>query len=80
MARNLGLPYRPNNPRSVRGAKKRGWTVVSPNPNYVERTSWLGLTIWADNYLGGYWVNSFHHREFAFENPSDATAFQLKWG
>ncbi len=80
MARNFGLPYRANNPRTVRGAKKRGWTVVKANPNYVEKVSWLGLCIWAERSLGGYWVNSFHLREFAFERGADAMAFQLKWG
>lgn len=81
MARNLGLPYRSTNPRTVRGAKKRGWTVVKVDMNKFEgRVSWLGLSIWADTSLGGYWVNSFSRREFAFESGADATAFQLKWG
>lgn len=80
MGRNLGLPYRADNPRTVRGAKKRGWTVVAANPNHVEKTSWLGLCIWADASLKGYWVCSFFRREFAFEQGSDALAFQLKWG
>ena len=80
MARNLSLPYKSSNPRTVRGARKRGWTVVSPNPSYVEKTSWLGLCIWADRSLRGHWVNSFSLREFAFENGADAMAFQLKWG
>lgn len=80
MARNLGLPYRPTNPRSIRGAKKRGWYVVKPNPNYVEKISWLGLNIWGDQNLSGYWVSSFHYREFAFEKGADAAMFQLKWG
>ena len=81
MSRNLGLPYRASNPRTVRGAKKRGWTVVDVSRKAVEsNVSWLGLSIWADNYLKGYWVNSFFLHQFAFENPADATAFQLKWG
>lgn len=80
MARNLSLPYKPSNPRTVRGAKKRGWTVLKPNPNYVEKASWLGLCIWCDRSLGGHWVNSFFHREFAFEHEKDALAFQIKWG
>lgn len=80
MGRSLGLPYRANNPRSVRGAKKRGWTVVSPKPNYVEKASWLGLCIWCDRSLNGHWVNSFSKREFAFEHAKDAMAFHLKWG
>lgn len=81
MARSLNLPYNRNNPRSLRGARKRGWTVVKVDGSYIDRDrSWLGLCIWADTQLGGYWVNSFANREFAFERPADATAFQLKWG
>jgi hypothetical protein len=80
MARSLYLPYRATNPRTVRGAKRRGWTAVSPRNNYSEQTSWMGLNIWAERSAAGYWVSSFSVREFAFEKPSDATAFLLKWG
>lgn len=80
MSRSLYLPYKKTNPRSVRGAKKRGWTVVTPRSNYVERSSWVGLNIWSERSMTGYWVSSFQRHEFAFENPSDATAFMLKWG
>lgn len=80
MSRNLSLPYKSTNPRTVRGAKKRGWHVISPKPSYVEKTSWLGLNIWCDRGTAGYWVSSFGLREFAFEKGSDAMAFQLKWG
>jgi hypothetical protein len=80
MSRSLSKPYVATNPRSVRGAKKRGWHVVKPNPNYVERASWVGLNIWCERMAGGYWVASFHHREFAFESGADAMMFKLKWG
>lgn len=81
MARNLYLPYKPTNPRTVRGAKKRGWHVVHVELNNLkDRISWVGLCIWCEINVGGYWVNSYHHREFAFETGADATAFQLKWG
>ena len=80
MSRNLGLPYKATNPRSVRGAKKRGWTVISVDLNYVKNCSWLGLNIWCDHQMGGYWVSSFMLREFAFEDGKDAVAFKLKWG
>ena len=80
MARCFNHPYKSTNPRTVRGAKKRGWYVVKPNPNYVERASWMGLNIWCDSALKGYWLSSFHYREFAFENGADAMAFQMKWG
>jgi len=80
MARSFHLPYQAKNPRTVRGAKKRNWYVISPNPNYIERTSWLGLNIWCERSAAGYWVASFSLREFAFEKGSDALAFQMKWG
>ena len=81
MSRSLSKPYRASNPRSVRGARKRGWHVVQVDLNRLEdKTSWLGLCIWCDISLPGYWVGSFFRREFAFEKGSDATAFQLKWG
>lgn len=80
MARNLGLPYKSTNPRSVRGAKKRGWTVICARNGYEKNLSWLGLTLWCETHLGGYWVSSFMNREFAFEDGRDAVAFKLKWG
>ena len=80
MARPFCLPYRATNPRSIRGAKKRGWTVVRVRNNYSETTSWMGLNIWCERGVGGYWLSSFHYREFAFENGQDATMFKLKWG
>jgi hypothetical protein len=80
MAKSLYLPYRASNPRSVRGAVKRGWTVIVPNPNYVEKTSWLGLNVWCGARCGGYWIGSFSLRKFAFEKSSDAMLFQLTWG
>lgn len=80
MSRSLYLPYRASNPRTVRGARKRGWTVVSPRYNYSEQSSWLGLNLWCEQSMGGYWISSFHYREFAFENGQDALLFKLKWG
>lgn len=80
MSRSLYLPYRSSNPRSVRGARKRGWTVVQPDPTRAEHTSWLGLNIWCEQVMSGYWISSFRLREFAFEKQSDALMFKLKWG
>ena len=84
MSRNFGLPYRASNPRSLRGAKKRGWTPVRCGTagfkNGDVKLSWMGLNIWADSHCRGYWVSSFFHGEFAFEDPVDATAFAMKWG
>ncbi len=80
MARCLNGPYKPSNPRSVRGARKRGWHMVQVNSNYVEQVSWVGLCIWAERMIGSYWIASFGTRTFAFESGADATLFQLKWG
>ena len=81
MARNLYLPYKATNPRSVRGARKRGWTVIRVDlQKMAGLTSWLGLCIWCERAMSGYWVNSFSLREFAFESGADAMAFKLKWG
>lgn len=81
MSRCLSKPYRPTNPRTVRGAQKRGWHTVRVDMSKFEgRVSWLGLCVWCESALGGYWVNSFQRREFAFESGADATAFKLRWG
>jgi len=80
MSRSLSKPYNPTNPRSVRGAKKRGWTVVQARNGWEAKASWLGLCIWCERSTAGYWVASFLHRQFAFESGADALAFQLKWG
>lgn len=77
--RSLSLPYRAANPRSVRGARRRGWVTLKPKSNYVETASWLGLNIWCERNCSGYWVSSFQCREFAFERSVDATAFGLRW-
>ena len=82
MSRGFRLPYQASNPRTVRGAKKRGWHVVKCGSRAVRNgevvASWLGLNIWADCNCG-YFVSSFALGTFAFENASDAMIFQLKW-
>ena len=80
MSRSLYLPYVPSNPRTVRGARKRGWTLVLPRSNYVEKASWMGLCIWTERTCSRYWIASFNTRTFAFESGADAMAFKLKWG
>jgi len=81
MSRCQSLPYKASNPRSVRGAKSRGWYVVNADKKkWKETCSWLGLNIWTDRACSGYWVASWHNGEFAFENGRDATAFTLMWG
>jgi hypothetical protein len=79
MARSFNLPYKSSNPRTVRGAKKRGWYVIDVPPIQDPKLSWLGLCVWADRSLKGHFVNSFHLRQFAFEQGADAVAFKLKW-
>ena len=80
MSRSLSKPYLASNPRSVRGAKKRGWTVVQARNGWEAKSSWMGLCIWCESSMSGYWVASFPYRQFAFERGADALAFQMKWG
>lgn len=84
MSRCLSKPYVRTNPRTVRGARRRGWTVVRSGTagfkNGEVRLSWMGLNIWAELACQGHWVSSYHLGEFAFESPADATAFAMKWG
>lgn len=82
MSRSLHLPYKATNPRSVRGARKQGWTVIRSCRMYTrdnKPVTWLGLSLWCETHCSGYWVNSFALAEFAFENPADATFFKMKW-
>lgn len=78
MSRCLSLPYKANNPRSVRGARRQGWTVIKCSSN--KAVSWTGLNIWCEMKCRGYWVSSHALADFAFENAADATLFSLKWG
>ena len=78
MARCLHLPFKPHNPRSVRGAVKRGWYVVDVDLRKRD-VSWMTLCLWAERGLGGYWVASHWLKQFAFESGADAVAFKLKW-
>ena len=80
MSRSLHLPFKASNPRSVRGAKKRGWTVVQARNGFEQDLSWFSLCLWCESHLGGYWVSSFGIRQFAFEDAKDAMMFKLKWG
>lgn len=68
-------------PRSVRGAKRRGWIVVEPtyDPTKEGNPSYLGLQIWTDFNSTGKYVSSFDPTKFAFEKPEDAMFFKLKW-
>lgn len=81
--RCLHLPYKASNPRSVRGARRRGWAVVT-STRVMNRDgkpmTHVALNIWCERYCTGYWLSSFFLSEFAFEDPADATLFKLKWG
>lgn len=78
MSRSLSLQYKATNPRSVRGARRRGWQVILVNGH--KHMAWIGLNIWCEMYCSGHWVSSHSLLAFAFESPADATVFKLKWG
>ena len=77
----INRPWRATNPRTVRGARKKGWHIVKVPGLYREgkNTSWLGLQIWTLQQTKGNFVNSFALREFAFELEEDASWFTMKW-
>ena len=67
-------------PRSIRGARKKGWHVVKVPDSYREKNvSWLGLEIWAHRQSKSFFVCNFAMREFAFKSTEDATWFTMKW-
>lgn len=68
-------------PRSVRGAVKKGWHVVTLPRDTLEKhnVSWLGLDIWTVKQRKGYHVCSYANRQFAFEKIEDASWFTMKW-
>ena len=68
-----------NLPKSVRGARKRGWHVVKAKNYSDKNVSWVGLMIWSDRMLKGNYVQSFVNHEFAFERSEDASYFLMKW-
>jgi hypothetical protein len=76
----VNRPYRKTNPRTVRGARKKGWHIVKVPNNFIEKNvSWLGLVIWSTHQTKGNFVNNFALREFAFESTDDASWFTMKW-
>jgi len=70
-------PYKPNNPRTIHGAQKRGWHVVQVPRNYMDRydITWLGIGLWASRHSNGYFLDNFLLRQFAFERDEDASKF-----
>ena len=76
----INRPYRNTNPRSVRGARKKGWHIVKVPNSYVEKNvSWMGVEMWAVHQAKGNFISSFALREFAFEKTEDASWFTMKW-
>lgn len=77
----INRPYKNTNPRTVRGARKKGWYVVTLPSNTLEKhnVSWMGLEMWAIRQTKGNFVTSFMLREFAFETTEDASWFTMKW-
>lgn len=64
-------------PRSVRGAEKRGWKIVEVK--HRNDVSYLGLIIWTDRSAKGKYISSFSPTRFAFELDGDAAWFALRW-
>ncbi len=77
----INRPYKNTNPRTVRGARKKGWYVVTVPSNTLEKhnVSWMGLEMWTIRQTKGNFVTSFMLREFAFEATEDASWFTMKW-
>lgn len=68
-------------PRTVRGAKKKGWTVVYFPRNLV--TPWFGFTNLVRRQATGTTVNVYSGHgggHVLFENSSDAMFAMLKFG
>jgi hypothetical protein len=68
-------------PRSVRGAVRRGWHLVSI-PSFKDIT-YTGLQLYCASYVKGHWVSNFdplgRDNKFAFEQESDALWFTMKF-
>lgn len=79
--RCYNLPYVATNPRTIRGARKKGWDIVQIDQTFLidNNVSWVGLNIWCERTMSDYWVSSFQLRQFAFKNKKDSTFFRLKW-
>ena len=73
--------YRRTDPRSIRGAKRRGWPTLSVPKNYIEKNnvSWVGIMLWCDSKLKGRYVQDFQTHRFSFELQEDASWFAMKW-
>ena len=86
MARSYHV-FKPTNPRTIRGAEKRGWHVVHVpvgkrfySPDSGTQLSWLGLEFWTNKNCKGEWVNEyFPNRQYAFKEAEDASKFIFQW-
>lgn len=65
-------------PTRIRSARRMGWTIIEPKYTSID-SSYLGLQIWTDRRVCGKYISSFNPTRFAFELPSDATMFALRW-
>lgn len=83
MSHKLGLPHKKENPRTIRGARRKGWHIVESGKSVFKDdqcvASWTGLNIWAELNSSGYWVSSYSLGQFAFEREEDASMFIVKW-
>lgn len=75
-----------NCPRTVRHARKAGWTVLELTPAIrqelftLKDCTYMSLIIWATQNSTGGFVSSFQPNcLFAFQNEADAGWFRLKW-
>ncbi len=69
------------NPKSLRTARKYGWTVVEVKRQ--EDLSWLGITIKVDRMIKGRYVRAYGNNgggTMAFENAMDAVMVNLRFG
>lgn len=75
------MKKRKNYPRTIRGAERRGYTIVDVPADFHTKfkVSWLGVCIWTERWSKAHYVDNFMQRKMAFENSDDAAMFILKW-
>ena len=77
----INRPYRKNNPRSVRGARRSGWHVIEVSNAMLSQrqSSWMGMELWATKHLQHNFVGSWSLGQVAIESEADASMFVLTW-
>jgi hypothetical protein len=79
-SRGYNLPYCNTNPRTVNGARKRGWHTVKITDFMSKHgVSWFGLVLWADRNCLDHYVHAHMRNTFAFKSEQDASWFILRW-